>query len=320
MNWLQIKITCAHDDLKKVSAIASMLDSRIQIEDYSDIMSSTHSYYGELIDDSLLSADTDTSKVIIYIDENNDYREYVSFLKERFAALGIDAQIEIESLVDEDWQNSWKQYFKPIKVSRRLVIVPAWETYDPAPEDVIITMDPGMAFGAGTHETTQLCLKLIDEYMPAGAKAIDVGTGSGILAIAEAKLGASEVYACDLDPDAVKVAKENTEANGVAVNCFQSDLLDAVPADSGRFDFMSANIVADIIIRMIPSLPPLMKTGSFIALSGIIDTQAKRVALAMERAGFGLSDVLTDNGWKAMLFTKLSEGIRDITVKTDRTK
>ena len=315
MNWLQIKITCRHEDLKKVSAVASMLDSRIQIEDYSDIGSSANAYYGELIDESLLNADTTKSKVSIYIDENNDYREYVSFLKERFSALGIEAEIEIESLVDEDWQNSWKQYFKPIKVSRRLVVVPAWESYDPEPGDVIITMDPGMAFGAGTHETTQLCLRMIDEHMPEGARVIDVGTGSGILAIAEAKLGAAEVLACDLDPDAVRVARENIEANGVTVKCFESNLLDSLPENGERFDFMSANIVADIILKMIPALPGVMKTGSLIALSGIIDDQADRVTMAMERAGFGLSDVLTDNGWKALLFTKLSDGIRDIKIK-----
>ncbi|MBQ7500035.1 MAG: 50S ribosomal protein L11 methyltransferase [Clostridia bacterium] len=315
MNWLQIKISCKHEDLKKVSAIASMLDSRIQVEDYSDIRSSANAYYGELIDESLLRADNTRSKVMIYIDENNDYREYLSFLKERFTALGIDAEIDIESLVDEDWQNSWKQYFKPIKISKRLVVVPAWETYEPGPDDVIITMDPGMAFGAGTHETTQLCLRMIDEHMPEGSRAIDVGTGSGILAIAEAKLGASEVYACDLDPDAVRVAKDNIGANGVEVNCFESNLLDKLPEGCERFDFMSANIVADIILKMIPSLSEVMKTGALVALSGIIDDQANRVTMAMERAGFGLSDVLSDNGWKALLFTKLSDGIRDIKIK-----
>lgn len=303
MNWTQIKVTCGSGDLDRVTAIMGMIDSRLMIEDFSDIDTGLDTIYGTLIDEDLLNADRTHSSVSLYLEDSKSPGDAKAFITERLNSAGIDFSLNISSVGDEDWENSWKKYYKPFTIGRHIAIVPAWEKYDPKPDDVVITMDPGLAFGAGTHETTRLCTSLIEDCLKKGMKVLDVGTGSGILAICAAKLGAGSVSACDIDPIAVRVAKENCEANGVPeVSCFESDLLDAV---TGTYDFISANIVADIIIRMAPGLERVTRFGSLVAVSGVIDEYAKDVIDAMDECGFGLSDIRSDNGWKGMLFTRV---------------
>jgi len=185
------------------------------------------------------------------------------------------------------------------------MVVPTWEEYEPQQGDLILKMDPGMAFGTGTHETTRLCATLTEDYMKPGARVLDVGTGSGILAIAASKLGAGEVMAYDIDPVAVRVAQENCDVNGCDnVTCGISDLLAGVDTKGGLYDFVCANIVADIIVRMADDILRYMKPGGLLAVSGIIDTQAERVHAALTKGG--LTHILTraENDWNAMLFTR----------------
>lgn len=306
MNWTQMKVGCSVEDLDRVTAIMSMLDPQLMVEDYSDMDEGMNNIYGELIDESLKNADRKHAAVSLFIPESKTPGDYAAFARDRFRAENIDATVEMIGIADDDWENSWKKYYNPIRVGERIMIVPAWQTFDAAPDDVVVTMDPGLAFGSGTHETTRLCASLIEKYLEKGDRVLDVGTGSGILAIIESKLGAATVDACDIDPVAVRVAAENAEDNGVHnVNCFVSDLLDAVSAEDGMYDFVSANIVSDIIIRMTPDLPRIVRPNGLVAVSGVIDEYAPDVIAAMDDQGFGVADVYSDNGWKGLLFRRI---------------
>lgn len=206
----------------------------------------------------------------------------------------------VAQVKDEDWAENWKQYYKPMRVGQRLVIRPLWEDYSPQAHDLVIDMDPGMAFGTGNHETTRLCLKMIEHYYR-GGRALDIGTGSGILAIALAKLGARDVTAVDLDPVAVSAARENVARNGLAaqIKVLEGDLAQQA---HGTFDFICANILADVIILLAPSLEGLLnKDGLFLA-SGIIRDRREDVVAACEKAGYLLVSEEAEGEWVALLF------------------
>lgn len=301
MEWTQLKVTCPIERLEQVTAVMSMLDNGLMIEDYSDIEESGfNAVYGELIDETLLNADRTKAAVSIFIPEVKNYNEYVVFIKERFMTLGVPYEYELIGIDEEDWANSWKQYYKPIRIGERIVIVPEWEEYESADNEVIIRMDPGMAFGTGTHETTRLCAELIERYMIPDSHVLDIGTGSGILAVTASKLGADTVFACDIDPAAIKVARENITLNNVTnVTCEVSDLLKNV---NGIYDFISANIVADIIIRMAPDVGKYLKMNGIIITSGIINTQAEEVRNVMKSYGFTVIDTIEENDWIAFAF------------------
>lgn len=307
MDWMQLKVTCPAAELERVSAVMSMLDNGLMIEDYRDIGEGMNAIYGELIDEELMQKDRSVSAVSIFVPETKNYHDYEMFIRERLAALGIEYKLEHIGVNEDDWANAWKQYYHPVKTGERLVIVPAWEEYTPAENEVIVKMDPGMAFGTGTHETTRLCAKLLELHMPVGGRVLDIGTGSGILAIAAKKLGAGEVYACDIDPTAVRVARENAELNGVTdgLTFETADLLAGERVGEGLYDFATANIVADIIVRLAESVGRYLKYGATLAVSGIIDEQAERVIAAMDKNGFAMSDAFAENGWKAFAFKRL---------------
>ncbi|MBE6605502.1 MAG: 50S ribosomal protein L11 methyltransferase [Ruminococcaceae bacterium] len=306
MEWTQLKVTVNIEKLDETAAVMGMLDNGLMIEDYSDIETNLKTVYGDLIDESILNADKSLASVSIYVPEEKNYNDYIAFLKERFEALSIDAKIELIGLDEEEWSTAWKKYYKPINVSDRLVIVPMWEDYEAKNGEVIVKMDPGMAFGTGTHETTRLVAGLIEKYMKVGDCVLDVGTGSGILSICAAKLGASRCAAYDIDPVAVRVACENCEKNGCSdiIKCGVSDLLKDVEVPVGGFDFAVANIVADIIIRLSPDIGACLKDGAFYITSGIIEEREQDVLDAMKNEGFAPVETVRENGWCAIVFQK----------------
>ncbi|MBQ3955211.1 MAG: 50S ribosomal protein L11 methyltransferase, partial [Clostridia bacterium] len=213
--WAQIRVECNARDVDTVSSVMSMVDNGLMIEDNSDIDDLIkHGMYGELIDESLLEADRTKAAVSVFIPAVKSPAESELFIRGRLNDLGVPYTLTVSGIREEDWADSWKQYYKPIRTGKRLVIVPVWETYDPEPGEVTVLMDPGMAFGTGTHETTRLCAGFVEKYTHPGCAVLDVGCGSGILAIAAARLGAGKCFACDIDPVAVRVAKENVALNG----------------------------------------------------------------------------------------------------------
>ncbi|MBQ1244243.1 MAG: 50S ribosomal protein L11 methyltransferase, partial [Clostridia bacterium] len=270
--------------------------------DYSDF--SFSGMYGELVDESILNADRDTVKVSLFVPEEKNLSEYTSFLKERFSFLGIDATLTADGVSEEDWAESWKQYYKPISLGR-ITIVPAWEKYDAKDGEIIVRMDPGMAFGTGTHETTRLVIKIMQDELKPHDRVLDVGTGSGILSIAASKLGAKSCNAYDIDPVAVKVARENAKDDGCDnVTVGVSDLLLGVDLSSGKYDFCVANIVADIIIRMLPDIGDYITDEAPLILSGIIAPRQDEVYRAIEENGFTVVREERENDWLAIMVKK----------------
>ena len=298
-NWTKLTVTGKTRDLDGITAVMSMLDNGLMIEDYSDF--SLNGMYGELVDESILNADKETVKVSIFVPEEKNFAEYKVFLEARLSALGIDFEISIEGMKEDDWSESWKQYYKPIPLGK-VTIVPAWEKYDAKDGEIIIRMDPGMAFGTGTHETTRLVMKIMQDEIHGGERVLDVGTGSGILSICASKLGAKSCNAYDIDPVAVKIAKENAEADGCDnITVGVSDLLRGVDRSGGKYDFCVANIVADIIIRMLPDIKDYLTADAPLILSGIISMRADDVRASIAENGFRIIREEKENDWLAIM-------------------
>ena len=301
-NWTKLTVSGHVNDLDGICAVMSMLDNGLMIEDYSDF--SFNGMYGELVDESILNADKESVKVSIFVPEEKNFAEYKIYLEARLTALGIKHEISIEGMNEDDWSESWKQYYKPIPLGK-VTIVPAWEKYDARDDEIVIRMDPGMAFGTGTHETTRLVMLIMQDLIKGGERVLDVGTGSGILSICASKLGASSCNAYDIDPVAVKVARENAKDDGCDnITVGVSDLLKGVDRSGGKYDFCVANIVADIIIRMLPDVDKYLKAGAPLILSGIIGERAEEVKACAVKCGFTIEKEIFENDWVGLLVRK----------------
>ncbi len=302
-NWICIRVSADRAHLDTLTAIMSMVDNALMIEDFSDVEKELDGVYGDLIDEELLARDRTTAAVSVFVPDEKSPAEAEFFVRARLAECGIKAEVTTAGVSEEDWADSWKKYYKPIKTGNRLVIVPVWETYEAQPGEVTVLMDPGMAFGTGTHETTRLCAAHLESYVKPGCTVLDVGCGSGILAICASKLGAASAYACDIDPVAVRIAGENCVLNGTEnVTCAVSDLLKDVPA--GQYDVCVANIVADVIIRMAPDIGRFMKENGVLIVSGIIEERADEVLSVLAANGLKVIDGKRENGWYAGVVTK----------------
>ena len=301
-NWTKLTIVVNTKDLDRASAVISMLDNGLMIEDYSDF--SLNGMYGELVDDSILHADKTKAKISIFVPEEKNLSEYIAFIDAKLASLSILFEKETQGMEEENWADSWKKYFKPIKLGR-VTIVPAWEDYIASANEVIIKIDPGMAFGTGTHETTRLVMKIMQDVVIGGERVLDVGCGSGILAITASKLGAAECNAYDIDPVAVKVAKENAKIAGCDnITVGTSDLLRGVEKKTGGYDLCVANIVADIIIRMLPDIHTYLSNDAPIILSGIVAEREEDIKNAAAKHGYGVVRIERENDWVAMMIKR----------------
>ena len=303
--WTQVKVTVPLRELYDLVAVMSMINNNLMIEDYSDIDTNLKTCYGDLIDEKILNANKDIASVSVFIPSDRSYMDDLAYIRQRVAELELHAEIELVGVNEEDWANSWKAYYKPIKIGEKIVICPAWERYTPAEGEIVIRMDPGMAFGTGTHETTRLVIRLLEKYTREGQLMLDVGTGTGILAICASRLGANFCRAYDIDPTAVRVARENIKDSGLEnVTCDQSDLLKQVSLEDGPYDLVCANIVADIIIRMTPDVGRYMKEDAVLLASGIIAERCDDVVECFEKNGFKIVEKLTDNDWCGLAVMK----------------
>lgn len=301
-NWTKLTATTNVKLLDDVAAVMSMLDNGLMIEDFSDF--SLNGMYGELVDDEILNADRETVKVSIFVPEEKSVAEYRSFMVERFNTLGITAEITADGMNEEDWSESWKQYYKPVPLGR-VTIVPAWEEYTAREDETVIRMDPGMAFGTGTHETTRLVILMMQDEQLSGKRLLDVGTGSGILSICASKLGAKSCNAYDIDPVAVKVAAENARDGGCDnITVGVSDLLCGVDLSEGKYDICVANIVSDIIIRMLPDISQYVKDEAPIILSGIIEPRADEVRECIAKCGYKIAKEMKENDWLGIMIKR----------------
>lgn len=298
-DWTEVKISVNADDIEKAGDIASMVvPYGIYIEDYRDLEAQAWEIaHIDLIDEELLNKNRSKAIVHVYISPEENPAEAVAFLSERYKAEGIENEIILNECKNEDWENNWKQYFHPIPVGEKLLIRPTWEDEYEAGERKVLNIEPGLAFGTGTHETTRLCLETLEKHISEETTVLDIGCGSGILSIAALLLGAKEVTGVDIDALAVKTALENGEANGFfppKYNILQGNLTDKV---SGKFDVVVANIVADVIILFCKDVASFMKDGAVFITSGIIDTREQDVIDAFGKYGFKIEARHTEGGW-----------------------
>lgn len=298
-NWTEIKIIVSVERVDEAGAIASMtVPYGIYIEDYSNLEAEAMEIAKiDLIDEELLAKDRSVGIVHIYISPEENPQEAISFIEERLEAESIEYKIELDNCAREDWENNWKQYFKPIKVGNKLLIRPIWiDDYD-ADGRVVLNLEPGIAFGTGTHETTRLCLEALENYIKPDTHMLDVGCGSGILSVAGMLLGASDVTGVDIDKLAVKVAVENGKLNNLAYPSYNMIVGNLIDRITGKYSVVTANIVADAIIMLTPDVKKFLDEDAVYIVSGIIDIREDEVLSCLIENGFEIINRRTENGW-----------------------
>lgn len=298
-DWTEVKIKVKAEDVDKAGDIAMMVvPYGIYIEDYRDLEEQAWEIaHIDLIDEELLNKDRNMAFVHIYISPEENPLEAVAFLRERYTAEGIENEIDLSACKNEDWENNWKQYFHSIPVGNKLLIHPTWEDDFDDEGRVVLDIEPGLAFGSGSHETTRLCLAALENYIDKDTEVLDIGCGSGILAISTLLLGAKSAVGVDIDALAVANAKENAKTNKISDDRFtvlQGNLTDKV---DGKFDVVVANIVADIIIMFAKDVKKYMKENAVFITSGIIDTREQDVLDAFEIYGFDVIKRHSEKGW-----------------------
>ncbi len=298
-NWTEIKINVPVERVDEAGAVASMtVPYGIYIEDYSNLEEEAMEIAKiDLIDEELLAKDRSIGIVHIYISPEENPQEAISFIEDRLSAENISYTIDVDNCAREDWENNWKQYFKPIKVGAKLLIRPIWvDDYD-AEGRVVLNLEPGIAFGTGTHETTRLCLEALENHITQDTHMLDVGCGSGILSVAGMLLGAKDATGVDIDKLAVKVAVENGRLNGLSYpgyNMIVGNLIDRI---SGKYSVVTANIVADAIIMLTPDIKNFLSDDAVYIVSGIIDIREDEVLSCLAANGFTVINRREEGGW-----------------------
>ena len=306
MDWTEVCIRIPAVHVDEAAAIANMVvPYGIYIEDYSDLEQGAREIARiDLIDEDLLAKERDTALIHLYISPEENPAEAVAFLRERYTAVGIDHAVDSNNVREEDWANNWKKYFKPLPVGEKILICPSWETAENPDGRAILSIDPGMAFGTGGHDTTRLVLETLEKYVTDGVDFLDVGCGSGILSIAACLLGAGRALGIDIDALAVKTAIENGELNGLTAPKYEIRLGDLARDVDGKFPVIAANIVADAIIMLSPAIPHLLAEDGVYIVSGIIDTREQDVLTALDNCGFSVVERREHGGWLCMVCKK----------------
>ncbi len=309
MKWIEVTIKTTTE---AVEAITNILDDLrtggVMIEDPKDFFfQKKNELDWDYIEEEVFNKrNSDGVLIKTYISEERNVMELVETIKQKVSALtgfGIDigeGSVSLGQVNEEDWANEWKKYYKPTKIGEKLVVKPTWEDYEVQDGDLVIELDPGMAFGTGTHETTTMCMRELEKYVTEDSKVFDIGCGSGILAIAAAKLGAKDVIAVDLDEVAVKVAAENVAHNHVqdSVQVLHGNLIDVV---SDKADIVVANIIADIIKILARDVHSCMKEDAVFISSGIIHAKVNEVKESLIENGFEIIEVKTLGEWNAIV-------------------
>lgn len=309
MEWFEINIETTHEATEAIGGVLiSCGVSCWAINDKSDLtefMENNRELW-DYVDESLLNGGSSV-KVQVYLPDNQQGRDTLVMLKDairqyKLSESELDTgslEITVGSVNEEDWANTWKKYFHPLEIGNRLTVRPSWEEYDNRDERTVLTIDPGSAFGTGGHATTKLCLETLDSIDCSGKQVLDVGCGSGILAVASLLFGAEHALGVDIDLNSVNVAIATAKENNVLDRCEfrQADLVAGV---NGKYDIITANIVADIVIRLTPSIPELLAADGVYIVSGIIDERRQDVEDCLIKYGFKIEKVRAQDGWVAI--------------------
>ena len=314
MRYIEVKIYTTQEGIDPLTCI--LMDMGIagfaieDARDFQDLLNKKNSYDWDYIDESLMELENIQSSITFYLDEAEE--SILKQISEKLAELKSEKHRSEETIdygnlelvwkpvEDSDWKDNWKEYFKPTKITDRIVIKPTWETYEQSVDELVIEIDPGMAFGTGTHPTTSLCVKFLERYIePDKDSVLDVGCGSGILAIASALLGAKDVLAVDIDPIAVEVSNENVELNHLTskIRVMEVDLTKGLRE---KADIVVANLMADLVMMLSKDVASHLKGKSIYISSGILIEKQEQVVSIIEECGFHILDILEEGEWCAI--------------------
>ena len=313
MQWLELHIDTTHAGLDTVVAMLSALDiDGVIIDDetdFQDFLETNHEYW-DYVDEDLEKSMQGKSRITFYLLANDngygklgEVRVALQKLKEERTDCGT-LLMTMENIQDADWENIWKQYYKPMEIGERLLVIPQWETAEVG-DRVPLILDPGLTFGTGSHATTRLCLTALEKVVKEGDRVLDLGCGSGILSIAALCLGAKEATAVDIDDKCLTVAYDNAALNGIGKDTYTVKVGNVITDEAmrsqlgGGYQIVLANIVADVIIALAPMVRSMMAEGGVFLCSGIIDTRAEEVAEKLREAGLELVESRTSEGWYA---------------------
>jgi ribosomal protein L11 methyltransferase len=305
-SWTEISITVSTNDIDTAGSIANMVvPYGIYIEDYSSLEEEALEISNvDRIDEELLKKDRTKGIIHIYVNPDENPMESVAFIKDRLNSEGIAHEIEISNCKVEDWQNNWKQYFRPMPIGEKLLIRPIWVDDFDVDGRKVLNIDPGLAFGTGSHPTTKLCLETLEKYVNKDSTVLDIGCGSGILSIACLLLGANSAFGVDIDSLAVKTAISNAKENNFEppkFNAVQGNLSDKV---SGKFNLIVANIVADIIIKFNTQVGEFLTDDGVYITGGIIETREDEVIASFYENNFEIIERYENNGWLVFALKK----------------
>lgn len=319
MNWVEVDIYTTTAGIEPLTgSLLGMGINGFVIKDAADFQEflEDKSINWDYIDDDLMGLKNCETTVTVYLPENAQGLENLEAVKLELKALKQRdeanefgrLEYELKNVREEDWANNWKQYFKPLCIGEKLLIKPSWEKAVPDERRKILEIDPASSFGTGQHNTTQLCLELIEKNLSEGGRILDLGCGSGILSIGAILLGARSAYAVDIDENSVKIAAENAEKNHISGEKYTAECGNVIDDDSlvGRigagYDMVCANIVADVLIAMCPRFKGFLKKDGMLIISGIIDSRKDEVLDAVKAQGFELKEISEKEDWVAASF------------------
>lgn len=318
MEWIKLSIFTTSEGIDKVcDALYDIGMKDVQIEDeqeFTEFLEENKKYW-DYVDDELINQKKGETKVIIYLENNENITDSISAVNNMLSGLRTEdtekilgrLETETTGLNEEDWANNWKAYFKPIEVGEKILIQPEWETYNGETDRIVFTVNPGLTFGTGTHNSTKLCIAELEKVITGDTDMIDIGCGSGILSIISLLLGAPDATALDIDPNAVHVAYENARMNKVdesIYHVYSGDILSDTELQSKvcnrRYKVVVANIVADVIIALLPTVKQITEKGGTFICSGIINERLPDVLEAMNNAQINVDHTCTDGEWSSV--------------------